>query len=162
MIEADPRGQLKTIEFRVFGLPGPQGSKTFKGYKNGRGIMAESSLKVKPWRQAIQATADDNYLEEPIVGPVRVEIDFFFARPKSHYRTGKYAKLLKPDAPNYTISHGDGDLDKLLRSTIDGLSFSTGGRVIRDDCLVVSISSSKQYANLITPPGAAIKVIELP
>ena len=78
MIEADPKGQLKTIEFRVFGLPGPQGSKTFKGYKNGRGIMVESSLKVKPWRQAIQATADGNYSGEPITGPVRVEIDFFF------------------------------------------------------------------------------------
>ena len=162
MTVAIPERQLVTVEFRVFGLPGPQGSKTFKGYKNGRGIMAESSQKVKPWRYAIQATADDHYSGEPITGPVRVEIDFFFARPKSHYRTGKYSGILKPDAPLYTVSHGDGDLDKLLRSTIDGLSFATGGTIIRDDCLVVSITSSKQYANVITPPGAAIKVVELP
>ena len=83
MTIATPERQLVTIEFRVFGLPGPQGSKSFKGYKNGRGIMAESSQKVKPWRYAIQATADDCYSGEPLTGPVRVEIDFFFARPKS-------------------------------------------------------------------------------
>ena len=162
MTIATPERQLTVVEFRVFGLPGPQGSKTFKGYKNGRGIMAESSMKVKPWRYAIQATADDCYSGEPITGPVRVEIDFFFARPKSHYRTGKYSDILKADAPLYTVSHGDGDLDKLLRSTLDGLAFPTGGTIIRDDCLVVSISASKQYCNAITPPGAAIKVVELP
>ena len=162
MTIATAKRQLVTVEFRVFGLPGPQGSKTFKGYKNGRGIMAESSQKVKPWRYAIQATAEDNYSGEPITGPVRVEIDFFFARPKGHYRTGKYSGILKPDAPLYTVSHGDGDIDKLLRSTLDGLAFPTGGTIIRDDCLVVSIASTKQYANDVSPPGAAIKVIELP
>ena len=162
MTIATPKRELTVVEFRVFGLPGPQGSKSFKGYKNGRAIMAESSLKVKPWRYAIQTTARDHYSGEPITGPVRVEIDFFFARPKSHYRTGKYSGILKPDAPLYTVSHGDGDLDKLDRGVMDSLSFVTGGCVIRDDCLVVSIASSKQYANEISPPGAAIKVIELP
>lgn len=149
------------VEFRVFGLPGPQGSKAYKGSKNGRGIMVESSAKVMPWRQAIQAAAEKAYSGEPITSPVGVEIDFFFARPKSHYRTGKYSGQLKPDAPLYTTSHGDGDLDKLLRSTIDALSFVTGGRIIRDDCLVATIVSSKKYANLITPPGAAIRVLQL-
>ena len=158
MTIATPERQLTVVEFRVFGLPGPQGSKRSVG----RGIMIESSPKVKPWRQAIQATADDNYSGEPIAGPVRVEIDFFFARPKSHYRTGKYSNILKSDAPLYTVSTLDGDLDKLLRSTLDGLSYKTGGCIIRDDCLVVCITSSKQYANVITPPGAAIKVVELP
>ena len=158
MTIATPERQLTTIEFRVFGLPGPQGSKKHVG----RGIMIESSQKVKPWRYAIQAKADDCYSGEPITGPVRVEIDFFFARPKSHYRTGKYSDVLKADAPLYTVSHGDGDLDKLDRGVMDSLSFVTGGSIIRDDCLVVSIASSKQYANVITPPGAAIKVVELP
>lgn len=106
--------------------------------------------------------AERAYKGEVIASPVRAEIDFFFARPKSHYRSGKYSDQLKPNAPIYAFSHGQGDLDKLLRSTIDGLSFVTGGCIIRDDCLVVSIASTKQYANDVSPPGAAIKVIGLP
>ena len=157
MTIATSERQLVTVEFRVFGLPASQGSKRHVG----RGIMIESSKRLKPWRQDVMLAAECAYRGKVIVTPVRLEIDFFFARPKSHYRTGKYSDLLKPNAPIYAASHGQGDLDKLLRSTIDALSFVTGGCIIRDDCLVVSISSNKQYANAITPPGAAIKVIQL-
>ena len=158
MTIATPERQLTVVEFRVFGLPAPQGSKRHLG----NGIMIESSKKVRPWRQDVMVASGRAYKGEVITNPVRLEIDFFFARPKSHYRTGKYSDLLKPNAPIYASSHGQGDLDKLLRSTIDALSFVTGGCVIRDDCLVVSISSTKQYANEVSPPGAAIKVVELP
>ena len=158
MTIAIPERQLTVVEFRVFGLPAPQGSKRHLG----NGIMVESSKKVRPWRQDVMATSGRAYKGEVITNPVRLEIDFFFARPKSHYRTGKFSDQLKPNAPIYASSHGQGDLDKLLRSTVDALSFVTGGCIIRDDCLVVCITSSKQYANVITPPGAAIKVVELP
>ena len=158
MTIATPERQLTVVEFRVFGLPAPQGSKRHLG----NGIMVESSKKVRPWRQDVMVAAERAYKGEAINNPVRLEIDFFFARPKSHYRTGKYSDLLKPNAPIYASSHGQGDLDKLVRATADALSFVTGGCIIRDDCLVVSIASSKQYANAITPPGAAIKVVELP
>ena len=158
MTIATSEQKLVTVEFRVFGLPAPQGSKKHVG----RGVMVESSKKVRPWRQDVMATSDRAYKGKVITNPVRLEVDFFFARPKSHYRTGKYSDLLREDAPIYAFTHNLGDLDKLLRSTIDALSFVTGGCIIRDDCLVVSISSSKQYANAITPPGAAIKVVELP
>ena len=161
MTIATPKQQSVSVEFRVFGLPAPQGSKAFKGMKNGRGIMVENSTRVRPWRQDVMAATDRAYKGEVITSPVHLEIDFFFARPKSHYRTGKYSDLLKDDAPIYAFTHNLGDLDKLLRSTIDALSFVTGGCVIRDDCLVVSISASKQYCNAVTPPGAAIKVVEL-
>ena len=158
MTIAIPERQLTVVEFRVFGLPGPQGSKRHLG----NGIMVESSKKVRPWRQDVMVAAERAYKGAVITNPVRLEIDFFFARPKSHYRTGKYSDQLKPNAPIYAFSHGQGDLSKLIRASEDALSFVTGGCIIRDDCLVVSIASSKQYANLLTPPGAAIKVVELP
>jgi crossover junction endodeoxyribonuclease RusA len=158
MTIATTEQQLIDVSFRVFGLPASQGSKRHVG----RGIMIESSKRLKPWRQDVMVAAERAYKGEVITNPVRVEIDFFFPRPKSHYRTGKYSDLMKANAPLYASSHGQGDLDKLLRSTIDALSFVTGGCVIRDDCLVVSISASKQYCNAITPPGAAIRVVELP
>lgn len=158
MTIATPEQQLTVVEFRVFGLPAPQGSKRHLG----NGIMVESSKKVRPWRQDVMVAAERTYKGKVITNPVHLQIDFFFPRPKSHYRTGKFSDQLKPNAPIYASSHGQGDLDKLLRSTVDALSFATGGCIIRDDCLVVSISSNKQYANAITPPGAAIKVVELP
>jgi Holliday junction resolvase RusA-like endonuclease len=42
----------------VYGNPGPQGSKDFKGFNGaGRAIMVESSAKVKPWREDVRAAA---------------------------------------------------------------------------------------------------------
>ena len=157
MTIAIPKQQL-AVEFRVNGLPAPQGSKRHLG----NGIMVESSKKVRPWRTDVQLAAERAYSGDVISVPVHINVDFFFARPKSHYRTGKYSDLLKADAPLYASTHRLGDLDKLLRSTIDALSFVTGGCVIRDDCLVVSLSSTKRYTNAGTPPGAAIKVLKLP
>lgn len=157
MTIAIPEQQL-AVEFRVNGLPAPQGSKRHLG----NGIMIESSKKVRPWRTDVQLAAERFYAGDIISVPVHLSIDFFFARPKSHYRTGKYSDLLKADAPLYASTHRLGDLDKLLRSTIDALSFVTGGCVIRDDCLVVSLSSTKRYTSNGEFPGAAIKVLKLP
>lgn len=36
---------------------------------------------------------------QPFEGPLQMELYFFFGRPKSHYRTGKFSHILKPDAP---------------------------------------------------------------
>ena len=40
---------MKELEFRVVGIPAPQGSKTLTRY----GALMESSKKVKPWRQDV-------------------------------------------------------------------------------------------------------------
>ena len=46
------------LTIKVYGIPGPQGSKKFCGVsKSGRGIMVESSAKVKPWREAVKWAA---------------------------------------------------------------------------------------------------------
>lgn len=138
------------LSFRVHGLPGAQGSKRHVG----GGVMVESSKKVKPWRQdvvaaavqAIEATQDF----EPFTGPVRVRAIFVLPRPKSHYRTGKNAHLLKPGAPVYVATTPD--TEKLVRSTHDALT--TAG-VWRDDCLAAVIHSSKVYGD---QPGVALDI----
>ena len=78
-------------------------------------------------------------------------------RPKNHYRTGKYSELLKDDAPYFCMTK-TGDIDKLLRSTLDGLSVSSGGSVIMDDSLVVSVKALKRYAARYELAGANINV----
>jgi Holliday junction resolvase RusA-like endonuclease len=118
------------ISFFVEGEPAPQGSKN--GFvKNGRVVMVESSKKVKPWRSAVtEQTA--RYLSwntlEAMTTPVEIALVFHLPRPKSVTRDWP---SVKPD------------LDKLIRSTFDGLT--TGG-LYTDDALVIAVSASKQYA----------------
>jgi Holliday junction resolvase RusA-like endonuclease len=118
------------ISFFIEGEPAPQGSKT--GFvKNGRVVMIESSTKVKPWRAAVtQKTAQHMSWEtlNPLDSPVEIALVFYLPKPKSVKR--KWPSV-KPD------------LDKLIRSTFDGLT--TGG-LYTDDALVIAVSASKQYA----------------
>lgn len=114
------------ISYFIPGEPAPQGSKN--GFiKNGRVVMVESSKKVKPWREAVVLHTRAK-VSEPMTSPVEIALVFHLPRPKSVTR--KWPSV-KPD------------LDKLIRSTFDGLT--TGG-LYTDDALVIAVSASKQYA----------------
>jgi hypothetical protein len=118
------------ISFWIDGEPAPQGSKT--GFiKNGRVVMVESSKKVKPWRAAVFETTARHMSWETLSAfdkPVKIRLAFHLPRPKTVTR--KWPGV-KPD------------LDKLIRSTFDGL---TMGGLYTDDALVISVSATKQYS----------------
>lgn len=143
------------IEIVVRGIPGPQGSKRHVG----GGRMIESSKKVKPWREAVVTEAVDVRDGAPaLTGPLAVEMVFTLTRPKSHYRTGRNAHMLRDDAPARPASKPD--TSKLLRSTEDALT--TAG-VYRDDALIVEyLRAAKVYANedpdALDSPGAVIRI----
>ena len=112
--------------FWIDGEPAPQGSKN--GFvKNGRVVLVESSKKVKPWREAVARTTQAQ-VPCPLQNAVEVALVFHLPRPKTVTRKWP---AVKPD------------LDKLVRSTFDGLT--TGG-LYTDDALVIALSASKQYA----------------
>ncbi|WP_076260838.1 RusA family crossover junction endodeoxyribonuclease [Intrasporangium flavum] len=144
---------MSRLTFNVNGTPGAQGSKRHVG----NGILLESSKKVKPWRADVKAAAEAAHLAsdewDRATGAIGVQITFRFARPKSHYRTGRNAHLLRDDAPMYVTSRGAGDGDKLQRSTFDAL---TAAGVIADDSLIVAIHAFKVYAARDEIPGATI------
>ena len=141
------------IHLRVYGLPGAQGSKRAVG----RGRMVESSRKVKPWRADVMAATREVHTGPPIDLPVVVSVVFLFARPKGHYG----ARGLKPSAPQHLTSCAAGDIDKLVRSTLDGLSAGAGGSLLRDDSLVVTLTAQKRYTIGDEAPGALISVVPL-
>lgn len=123
------------IEFNVLGEPAPQGSKRHVG--NGR--MIEASKKVGPWRAAVKNAAvlyinENNH--EKLSGPVIVEITFYLQKPKTVDRQ---------------LPHVRPDLDKLIRSTFDALTYS---QIWEDDCQVVNVNAFKFYGT----PGANIKI----
>ena len=70
----------------------------------------------------------------------------------------KNADVLKPSAPKYCTSRGNGDIDKLARSTLDGLSVSAGGSVLEDDSLVVELNTKKRYVKKDELPGSLIAI----
>ena len=145
---------MNDIFIPVIGIPAPQGSKRHVGH----GIMIENSKRVKPWRNDVKDAALEHYQGEVIDQAVEIEIIFMFARPKSHYGTGKNAKKLKPSAPVFVTSKGIGDVDKLQRSTYDALSQSSGGTVLKDDSLVVKNRNMKRYCVEGEHQGAKITI----
>ncbi len=74
-------------------------------------------------------------------GALTVSAMFLIPRPKSHYRVGKYADLLRPQAPAHHTAKPD--LDNLIKGAIDALS----GLAYTDDAQVCCFSGvHKQWA----------------
>tara|TARA_R100000231_G_scaffold73384_1_gene57496 strand:- start:6098 stop:6571 length:474 start_codon:yes stop_codon:yes gene_type:complete len=153
--------ETKPLLIHVLGKPAPQGSKisTKKGY------MMEASQYVAPWRnQVVSACVDQRINEGKVITcPVKIEIDFTFFRPKSHYGTGKNKNLKKLSAPRFPTKKNTGDIDKLCRSTLDGLSVTSGGVLLEDDSLVTELIARKIYVPMQTPnrQGAWIRITQL-
>jgi Holliday junction resolvase RusA-like endonuclease len=129
--------------FFIAGEPAPQGSKTGR-VVNGRVVMWESSAKVKPWRAAVTLITKQAMLKqewETITDPIELCLSFYLPRPKSVKRE---FPSVKPD------------LDKLIRSTCDGLK--TGG-LYTDDALIIAITATKQYAPVGMEAGCHVLVV---
>ena len=133
------------IEIRVIGTPGPQGSKTFRGMRNGHGVMIESSKKVAPWREAVKWAA---YKRGSLVGPVFCEMVFSLQRPKSASK-------------HITVPAKTPDLSKLVRSTEDAL---TQSGIWEDDARVVGFAGTRKVfaggsdPDALDVPGCVIRI----
>lgn len=132
------------MEIRIYGDPAPQGSKRVF---NGR-IVEASGNKLKVWRKAIAAACQNQVTEEHslLLGPVRVEVEFYMPRPASVSIKKRALPIVPPD------------LDKLLRGLLDGIGQSEV--VWGDDSQVVQIDAVKLYADE-TEPGATVTIYGL-
>ena len=138
------RGAEMTIT--VIGIPGPQGSKKLVGRdRKGRGILVESSAKVKPWREAVRWSALEaiERTGKRFKGALVVSMAFALPRPKS--------------AKAGTQADKRPDLSKLVRSTEDAL---TDSGIWEDDARIVSLYATKCYAggDLLAVPGCVIRI----
>lgn len=126
------------LQFEVPGTPQPQGSKIANRFGGG---VREANKKLAPWRSAaMAAAADEMGNAQPLTVPVAVTAHFYFARPRSHYGTGRNAETVKLSSP---LKHCQKpDLDKLLRALGDAL---TQGGVLRDDSQIVKYDTGKHW-----------------
>jgi len=123
--------------------------------KLGVALTESAGPKVKTWREDVRTTVLADGPHRPITGPVRATILFYLARPKSHYRTGRNAHLLRDSAPLFPTTKPD--IDKITRSTLDAL---TSAGAYSDDSQVVSTFLAKHYADGVLP-GAIIHITEI-
>lgn len=142
---------MTSYGFRVYGRPTQQGSKIPAVSSKGKKYVREQAgERLKDWRTDVKEAALAARGDTPtITGPVKLSIQFFMPRPAS-VSPGK--------RPHPTVAP---DLDKLIRAVGDALK-SAG--VYKDDCLIVSIQATKQYATdeRDLSPGAWIVVSEIP
>lgn len=127
------------LTFRAYGEPAPQGSKNVY-----RGRVVESSKALRPWRQAVTYAAIEALGQKGrrFAGPVLLDLEFVFERPRGHYGTGRNAGILKPGAPAHFKSSTP-DLSKLVRAAEDAI---TDAGAWTDDALVAKIAAVKRYA----------------
>lgn len=135
-----------------------QGSKTKGRYGNIRDSNADL---LKPWRDNVRSAALEAMKPEHPDGfgtvPVIVHILFFMARPNLHFRTGRYAHLLRDAAPPYPTGKNAGDIDKLQRACFDSL---TDAGVWKDDSQIVYVIAKKAWCNdAFRKPGVQILVL---
>lgn len=140
---------MSPLQLFVPGIPAAQGSKRHVG----RGVMIESSKRLRPWRATVTAAiVEAGWHHDPVLaGPVAVSLMFYFPRPRAHYGTGRNANRLKDSAPLWHDKRPD--VDKLARAVLDAI---TESGTLRDDCQVVALSARKRYG----PPGVAITLGE--
>ena len=77
-----------------------------------------------------------------LTGPIEVEVAFFFDRPKSHRRTGKYSDLLKDSAPTHHLVKPDPD--NLVKLPLD---VATKLKIFSDDSQVVKMLVTKEFSD---------------
>jgi len=149
---------MTSIQFYATGLPAPQGSKkAFYNPRIGRVQVVEDSKKTKPWRHDVMAAAFDHIGDQqwtPVDHAVRIHLEFYFPRPKAHFRTGRNQHLLRDGAPSMHTTKPD--LDKLVRSTFDAL---TAAGVWRDDKLAADVHAVKRYCDHRHPVAGCLVTI---
>lgn len=132
------------IYFEVIGNPTPQqrhrhrGKFTYDPSAKDKERFLFKSIKHRP--------------EEPITTPLRIQMEFVFSRPKSHYRTGKYSTLLKEHIPTMHITRPD--TDNLVKFVLDSLN-----KVFyKDDSQICEVIAVKRYIDAGEKPKTEVMI----
>lgn len=124
------------IHLTVLGDPHAQmRHKTFK-----RGTFTGAYDPSQDIKRDFLLTVQDNAPKEPITGPIMVTVEFYFGRPKNHYKTGKLSAMLRDDCPEWHTSRKDIDnLQKLIFDALNGIFW-------KDDKQICWVEAQKKYS----------------
>jgi len=93
----------------IYGNPKAQGRhRTYTKDRNGKTLKYARQVDPSETdKRNLQLVVQQQAPPKLLACPVCVDINFYFPRPKSHYRTGKYAGQLKENAPSYHTKKPD-------------------------------------------------------
>lgn len=158
----------------VNGRPAPQGSKKYAGHRlnaaSGRvsAVLVEQSKRVKPWRALVTAATTTAMTAahikqyggypmamggmQPLDGPLEAEIAFTVLKPASAPKRRR----------TWPTTRHSGDVDKLIRSTFDGIADAAA---IADDSRIIRVTATKtfpgEHPDALDQPGAIIRLYTL-
>ena len=147
----------QSFSFFVPGIPKAQPRPRAFARKMGNGKYVARVYEAgtaENWKSAIPVAAVQNRPPSPIDGPIRVDMEFFFPRPLSHYVGGKASNPVKPTAPDWHTQKPD--RDNLDKAVLDALT-QIGG-FWHDDAQVCAGRLSKLYGGNI---GVLIRIAAL-
>lgn len=105
---------MTALDFFTPGLPAPKGSLRMIA----KGVVKEDNPRTRPWRAAVALNARQAINRKgrgiALTGPVKVSVALFLPRPKSN-------------RDRWPIKRSSGDLDKHLRTVLDGLADEVTG-----------------------------------
>ena len=138
------------LELFIRGLP--KGQPRARATRFGAHARVYNPGDADGWKTIVRTETAALWDKVQFEGAVRLELNFFMARPKHHYNK----KGLKPNAPRYHTSRPDAD--NLAKSVMDALS-NLG--VWKDDCQVSCLSVTKFYvATLAGATGMLLSISE--
>ncbi len=106
-----------------------------------RGNFSGSYDPSKDAKESFASILQREAPEKPIEAPIMLELYFYMARPKNHFKSGKNSDMLKDSAPEYHT--GRPDLDNLTKFVQDSLNKI----YYRDDSLICVLSAKKIYSD---------------
>lgn len=139
------------------GKPIPQGSMTLMTSRSTGRPFGKYNSNVINHRNALVVQLKEEWGGRVfLTEAVELDVTFRFKRPQSHYRTGKFAGLLKNFVPIYHVQTPD--LDKLVRLVGDALT--TAG-VLKDDKLICRLVAEKAWEDTNIAAGTHIRLFSI-
>jgi len=140
----------QSIILTVYG--DPKGQPRPKAFSRGGHAAVYDPGTAEGWKSQIAiAVKESGAVGLMLDMPLRVSIQAHFKRPKSHFRTGKNAHLVKDSAPGFNTSKPD--FDNIGKAACDAL---THLGVWKDDAQVVDGRVMKKFTD-----GAAVTIITI-
>ena len=138
------------LTITIPGNPATKGSMKCLGRRGPTGHqLVDSHASTKPWMEKL-ATSLRGITEKHNVAaakqPVTADVWVTLERPKSHYGTGRNARVIKEWALDLTPASSDtsGDVDKYARALLDGLQAAD---LLDNDAQVVRLVIEKSYVH---------------
>jgi Holliday junction resolvase RusA-like endonuclease len=128
---------MKIIQF--FAAGEPKGQPRPRAFSRGGHARVYDPGTAEGWKSQIANCGKEHIPETPLAGPIQLRIEFFFPRPKSHYRKNGELKLGAP-----TWVEKKPDFDNAAKAACDALTILG---FWRDDAQVVDARILKKYAH---------------